>query len=165
MIETGEPIVGGEVDAETPAHPGRIRSFQHHYYAIKSEVGTVSRVACVVQEVTARKRAEVALRESEELLKLITNAVPAGVSSFDREQRFRFANEKYESLLGLKPSELVGKNLEEAIGKKPYKVARQYAQRALSGQTARFENTLPAKNGSKISIAVSYVPDTGPGSR
>ena len=41
VIETGESIIGGAVDAETPAQPGRIRSFQHHYYAIKSEVGTV----------------------------------------------------------------------------------------------------------------------------
>ncbi len=61
VFETGEPIIGGAVDAETPAQPGRIRSFQHHYYAIKSEAGTVSRVACVVQEVTARKQAEEAL--------------------------------------------------------------------------------------------------------
>ena len=41
VFETGEPIIGGVVDAETPAHPGHIRSFQHHYYAIKSEAGTV----------------------------------------------------------------------------------------------------------------------------
>jgi len=61
VFETGEPIIGGAVDAETPAQPGRIRSFQHHYYAIKSEAGTVLRVACVVQEVTARKQAEAAL--------------------------------------------------------------------------------------------------------
>ncbi len=162
VIETGEPIVGGEVGAETPAHPGFIKSFQHHYYGIKSEAGTVLGVACVVQEITARKQAEEALRESEERLKLIMNAVPAGISYFDREQRFRFANEQYESLLGLKPSELIGKTLEEAIGKKSYKVAHQYVQRALSGQTASFENTLPAKNGGKISIAVSYVPDIGP---
>jgi PAS domain S-box-containing protein len=107
-------------------------------------------------------RGAAALRESEELLKLITNAVPAGISYFDREQRFRFASEKYESLLGLKPSELVGKTLEEAIGNKSYEVARQYVQRVLSGQTASFENTLPAKNGGQISIAVSYVPDIGP---
>ena len=31
VIETGESIIGGIVDAETPAQPGRIRSFQHHY--------------------------------------------------------------------------------------------------------------------------------------
>jgi PAS domain S-box-containing protein len=61
VIETGEPIVGGEVDAETRAHPARIRSFQHHYYAIKSEAGTVVTVACIVQEVTARKQAEEAI--------------------------------------------------------------------------------------------------------
>ena len=31
----------------------------------------------------------------------------------------------------------------------------------MSGQTASFENTLPAKDGGQISVAVSYVPDVG----
>ncbi len=51
-----------------------------------------------------RKRrggAEAALRESEERLKLIINAMPAGISYFNRQQRFQVANEKYESLIGL----------------------------------------------------------------
>jgi PAS domain S-box-containing protein len=61
VFETGEPIIGGTVDAETPAQPGRIRSFQHHYYAVKSEAGTVLSVACVIQDVTVRKQAEDAL--------------------------------------------------------------------------------------------------------
>ncbi len=52
--------------------------------------------------------------------------------------------------------------MQGVLGKKPYEVARQYAQRALSGQTASFENALPAKGGGKISIAVSYIPDIGP---
>jgi len=109
----------------------------------------------------ARLKAEAALKVSEERLRLITNAVPAGISYFDREQRFRFANEKYKSLLGLEPTELIGKTLEEAIGKEPYKVAEQYAQRALSGQKASFENTLATENGNEILIEVSYVPDIG----
>ena len=28
VFETGEPIIGGAIDAETPAQPGRIRSFR-----------------------------------------------------------------------------------------------------------------------------------------
>ena len=33
VIETGEPIVGGTVSAETPADPGNKRFFQHSYSA------------------------------------------------------------------------------------------------------------------------------------
>ena len=102
-------------------------------------------------------------RESESQLKLIMDTVPAGVSYFDKEQRFLFANEQYENLLGLSPNELVGKTLEEAIGKKAYGAAQKYVQRALEGEEVSFENTLPGKNGSSISIVVSYVPDFGQG--
>ena len=94
-------------------------------------------------------------------LKLIIDHVPAGISYFDKEQSFLFANQQYRNFLGLDPSELVGKTLEEAIGKKPYKVAQKYVQRALKGEKVSFENTLPAKNGGSISILVSYVPDFG----
>jgi len=61
VIDTGEPIIGGIIHAETPAQPGRIRCFQHHYYAIKSEAGKVLRVACVVKDDTARMEVEGAL--------------------------------------------------------------------------------------------------------
>ncbi|MCH7777975.1 MAG: PAS-domain containing protein [Gemmatimonadetes bacterium] len=102
-------------------------------------------------------------RESESQLKLIIDNVPAGVSYFDKEQRFQFANQRYENLVRMHPSELIGKTLEEAIGKKSYKVAQKYVQRALEGENVSFENTLPAKNGGSISVVVSYVPDFGPG--
>ncbi len=122
----------------------------------------VSGLGAIATDATQRESAEAALRESYERLKLIINAVPAGISYFDRKQRFRFANDKYEPLLGLKPSELVGKTLQEVLGKKGYEIARQQAQRALSGQIASFENALPAKDGGKILSADSYVPDIGP---
>ena len=64
VIETGEPTVGGAVDAETPAHPGLTRTFEHSYFPIKSGDDTVVGVSCVVQEITECKRAEESLRKA-----------------------------------------------------------------------------------------------------
>ena len=54
VLQTGEPIIEGTVQAETPAHPGESRHYLHNYYPDKSEDGTVVGVSCVVQDITGR---------------------------------------------------------------------------------------------------------------
>jgi len=68
VLQTGEPIIEGEIEIETPAHPGELRHYMHNYYPDKSKDGTVVGVSCVVQDMTERKRAEAALREAHEQL-------------------------------------------------------------------------------------------------
>ncbi len=58
VLETGEPILEGEVEAETPAHPGELRNFQHNFYPDRSEDGTIVGVSCVVQDITERIQME-----------------------------------------------------------------------------------------------------------
>ncbi len=48
VLNTGEPIVGGEVVTETPAHPGEERRYLHNYYPICGTDGAVSEVNCIV---------------------------------------------------------------------------------------------------------------------
>ncbi len=54
VLQTGEPIIKGTVEAETPAHPGQLRHYMHNYYPDKSKDGTVVGVSCVVQDITER---------------------------------------------------------------------------------------------------------------
>jgi PAS domain S-box-containing protein len=54
VLETGEPIIEEEVEAETPAHPGESRHYMHNYYPDKHTDGTVVGVSCVVQDITDR---------------------------------------------------------------------------------------------------------------
>ena len=54
VLQTGEPIIEGTVEAETPAHPGESRHYLHNYYPDKSKDGTVVGVSCVVQDITER---------------------------------------------------------------------------------------------------------------
>ncbi len=54
VLQTGEPIIEGMVEAETPAHPGESWRYMHNYYPDKSKDGTVVGVNCVVQDITER---------------------------------------------------------------------------------------------------------------
>ena len=54
VLETGQPIINGQVEVETPAHPGEFRKYVHNYYPDKSKDGMVVGVSCVVQDITER---------------------------------------------------------------------------------------------------------------
>ncbi len=54
VLQTGEPIIEGMVEVETPAHPGESRHYMHNYYPDKNKDGTVVGVSCVVQDITER---------------------------------------------------------------------------------------------------------------
>ena len=41
VMETGEPVLDGVVEAETPGSPHQKRIFQHSYHAIMSDEGIV----------------------------------------------------------------------------------------------------------------------------
>ena len=107
VLDTAEPIIGGMVDAETPAHPGLLRSFRHHYYPIRSDAGTVVGVGCVVEEITDRKRVEEALRESE--AKIARAQRMAHFGYFDRDLvtgEIVWSDEVYR-VFGHRPQEFV----------------------------------------------------------
>ena len=66
--KTGEPILAGVVEAETPAKPGVLRTFQYSYLPVRSDTGAISGVSCAVVEITERKQIEAALQDSESTL-------------------------------------------------------------------------------------------------
>ncbi len=51
VFDTGEAIIDGDVEAETPAKPGSPRRFTHNIYPDKSEDGSVVGVSCIVQDI------------------------------------------------------------------------------------------------------------------
>jgi|ETNmetMinimDraft_30_1059905.scaffolds.fasta_scaffold68112_1 PAS domain S-box-containing protein len=52
VLESGDPVIGGTVTAETPAHPGEEHTYVHDYYAIRSEDSEIMGVSCCVLDVT-----------------------------------------------------------------------------------------------------------------
>ena len=64
VMETNKPIMEGTVEAETPGQPGVRRTFMHNYLPVTADSGQVIGVSCLVQDITARRKAEVGLKAS-----------------------------------------------------------------------------------------------------
>ncbi len=115
VIETGAPILGGTVDAETPAQPGRIRNFQHSYFPVMDDDGTVVGVSCVVEEITEHKRLEDSLRLSEERFRDFTKVASDWFWEQDSSLRFTHLSTGAYDKSGVHASDFVGKTRREVI--------------------------------------------------
>jgi PAS domain S-box-containing protein len=67
------------------------------------------------EDITERRRAEEALRESEERFRSIVEATNEWIWSMDLEGRITYSNPAVENILGYSPEELMGRNGEEYL--------------------------------------------------
>ncbi len=100
VVETGEPVIGGEVEAEARAFPGEQRIFLHTCAAIHDADDEIIGLNCLVQDITEQRRAVTAARDRERRHDLLMNSVPALISYLDQEKRFLFTNKAYGILYG-----------------------------------------------------------------
>ena len=118
-------------------------------------------------DITERKRTDaelertlVKLQRSEEQLRQVTDNLPALVSRFDREHRFRFANLAYRDWLGVEPASLLGRSLQEVYGEPTYKRIRHHLDAALAGERVVYERELATPHGPRH-VEVTLIPERG----
>ena len=114
------------------------------------------------QEIVRRRSAEAALVQSEQQLRLLTDALPVLIAYVDHDQRYRFNNKTYEAWFGLRREDLVGKHMSEVVSSDTYETLRPYIERVLRGEQLSFEGALPINDGSVRPIQVTYVPHISP---
>lgn len=112
-------------------------------------------------EITERLRAEEALRESEEQLRLITDALPVLISYVDSEQCYRFNNKAYEQWFGHSRKEITGQHLRQVLGESAYQTIEGYVKAVLSGQEVTYESIVPYKDGRTRYINGNCLPHFG----
>lgn len=114
-------------------------------------------------DLSERKRIEEALRQREEQLRLITDAVPVLISYVDAQQRYRFNNKRYEEWHRIPASEIYGKHIKEVVGESGYESIRPYIEAVLTGEQVSYETHLLYQDGVSRYVNVSYVPQFSQG--
>lgn len=111
-----------------------------------------------VEDITARRLAEIALLRSEQRLRLIADNIPALVAYVTPQQRIAFANRQYEEAYGVLHEEMFGMHVCEVLGPQVYAQSQQYIQQTLAGNISHFEREVKQDHAVRYE-RVSYIPD------
>jgi two-component system, OmpR family, sensor histidine kinase VicK len=110
------------------------------------------------QEIDDRKQAETALRQSEEQLRLITNALPVLIADIDDRECYQFNNQAYTDWLGQSLAAIHGTHMRLVWGDDCYARMQPYIQAALAGEIVTYEHEIQLQNGSTRSVSITYIP-------
>jgi diguanylate cyclase (GGDEF)-like protein/PAS domain S-box-containing protein len=108
---------GEVVDFEVllKAKDNRIVHASLNAHFLYDEAGKPAGIEGALRDITERKRAEDALRESETKLRNITSMIGEGIYVLDAQGRLTFMNPEAERLLGWTEAELLGKVFYEVV--------------------------------------------------
>ncbi len=110
------------------------------------------------RDVTGRRRAQQARRESEEKYRTVVETVQEGIGIVDPEERITYCNEAYAAIFGLTPGELVGRSLFEFLDEpERRKVLGETALRKANVRSS-YEIAITTRDGSRKCLCASGAP-------
>jgi PAS domain S-box-containing protein len=112
-----------------------------------------------VVDISQRKSAEIALRESQRFLQTVTNHVPGLIAYVDAMLRYRFANDEHRDNFGLVPENMLGLHVSECLPPTVWNECRPLLQGALDGQVQHHEAWRNKADGTPVYISSTYLPD------
>ncbi|MFH1569995.1 MAG: PAS domain S-box protein, partial [Gemmatimonadota bacterium] len=113
----------------------------------------------IVQDITERQRAEEELRQSQERLLHITDAVPVLIGHVTDEITYDFLNGAYERWFGAPREALLGRRVEDVLDPAAYARSLPHIQAALRGEEARFDGVATLPDGSVKHFENHLLPD------
>ena len=139
-----EVLAGYPVQFEiTSMRTGTPRYLSGHYFPDYDDRGTLRGYFSVLQDLTARTSAELALARSERALKLVLDNAPLLVSHISPDGIFTFCNATHARWLQRTPDEVFGQHAAQVFTPGTYAQLAPYLARAVQGETVEFEINAP----------------------
>lgn len=127
---------------------------------LRDEDGRLLGAIEVIRDVTERKQAEQALRESEEHYRRMVETASEGIWSINERYQTTYVNRRMAEMLGFLPEEMQGKKASEFMFEEDLEVHRVRMQERSRGQVGRYEQRFRCKDGSAVWCLVAARPLT-----
>jgi diguanylate cyclase (GGDEF)-like protein/PAS domain S-box-containing protein len=115
---------------------GKLRNYMSHMFPVFDESGAASFICRISLDITDSKSAAIALKASEERMRLFIEHAPASLAMFDREMQYLAVSKRWKDDYFLGEKDIIGKSHYEIfpeIGAEWKEIHR----RGLSGETIR----------------------------
>lgn len=155
VVETGATV-------ETVEEHQPLGSDKTYVQVVKSPIwdaeGKITGVQAIFWDVTERKRADEALRESEKRYRQIVDAANEGIWVIDEDRRTTFANARMAQMLGYQVEEMIGRRLDVFVFDEdlPDQARKMEARR--QGLVEQYERRWRRKDGQLVWTIVSATP-------
>jgi PAS domain S-box-containing protein len=137
---------------------GELRWLSDHSFPWLDESGQVLGTVGVLSDITERKRAEEALRTSEERYRQIVETAHEGVWVIDGAGNTTYANRRMADLLRVRIDNMWGRSLYEFVDEEVKPVVRAQLERRKGGLAEQLEFCFRRKDGSRLWALLSASP-------
>ena len=125
---------------------------------IRDYSGNRTGIVSVIRDITERKFAEEAIKESEMFYRTIIENSKDMIWTLDRECNFLFFNKRSEEISGYNLEELQGKNLASIIKEDELSSINELFHETLEGVPQQFEVSVKRKDGCILMLSVNTAP-------
>jgi len=141
---------------------GTVFPTEHVVVPLEDEDGNRTGWISTVRDVTQRRRAEDALRQSDENFKAIADNALFGIAVVQRGSKFLYVNSQLSRITGYRSSELLLRSTRDLIVPELREAMttrhREHIKGKLSGY--RLETTIRKKNGEPLPVEIVYTQST-----
>jgi PAS domain S-box-containing protein len=126
---------------------GRVRWLEDLSKVRRDEAGRVVGLAGVLRDITERKEAEEALRESEKKYRELVENMSEVVYTLDGKGVVTYVSPAVEALIGFKPSEITGRPFSDFVHREELPHVSANIRSILSGDVRRTESRVLTRSG------------------
>ncbi len=112
--------------------------------------GTIGGIIIYTEVITERKRAEMALKESNANFSSLASNVPGFVSLVEAKTlKYQYVNDEYVKSFGIPRNKIVGSHVKDVLSEENYQFALPYIEEVRSGKPASYEMTFNMVSGKR----------------